>query len=165
MSTLISKNFQVTCICLNDYSLYFDVFNEADWIIELNNCIIYHYQIAYNRLVFFVKKLQHFMFSFWWTYISPACWTISTTLSTVSSTSKSVNILENMAPRIKFQEKVSILIKTLLLSYKQYTDLKIVVGPGCPTPSDKLGWQKLLDQFYVIWLWILIDLANHAIWS
>ena len=26
-------------------------------------------------------------------------------------------------------------------------DLKIVVDPGSPTPSDKLGWQKRLTNF------------------
>jgi hypothetical protein len=30
------------------------------------------------------------------------------------------------------------------------TDLEIVVDPGSPTPSDKLGWQKLFDHFYAI---------------
>ena len=29
-------------------------------------------------------------------------------------------------------------------------DLEIVVDPGSPTPSDKLGWQKLFEIFYDI---------------
>ena len=42
-------------------------------------------------------------------------------------------------------------------------DLEIVVDPGSPTPSNKLGWQKLFDLFHAIFSKNHKKVAHHGI--